>query len=55
MWVDGAGQREGSELLGLWTLSIVWNSKYLETTFVENWIFFNPQVCGERQLLCWVP
>jgi hypothetical protein len=42
---------EFSELLGIWTLSIVQNSKYLKTQRVRKYICFHPQVGGGRILL----
>jgi hypothetical protein len=35
---------EHSEVLGFWTLSAVWNSKYKKTQLVGHWISFRPQV-----------
>jgi hypothetical protein len=42
------------ELLGFWTLSIVWNSKYQKKQRFGNWICFRLQVRGKGHLLCWV-
>jgi hypothetical protein len=33
-----------SELLGFWTLSIVWYSRKWKTRRFGNWIYFRPQV-----------
>jgi hypothetical protein len=33
-----------SQLLGFWTLSIIWNYRYRKTQRFENWICFRPQV-----------
>jgi hypothetical protein len=42
--IKNAEQREVSELLGLWTLSIALNSKYYKIQRFGNWICFRPQV-----------
>jgi hypothetical protein len=43
-----------SDLLGFWSLSIVWYSR-LRTQHFGNWICFHPQVREEEHLLSWVP
>jgi hypothetical protein len=45
---------KGSQLLGVWALSIVRYSKNWRTQRFGNWNCFRPQVKG-RHLLCWVP
>jgi hypothetical protein len=45
---------ESSELLGVWTLSIVWRSKKHNTTQRYGiWVCFLPQVRSGRRLLHW--
>jgi hypothetical protein len=45
---------EFSESLGLFILSIIWNSKLLETQCFRNWICFRPYAKGGIHLLGWV-
>jgi hypothetical protein len=42
------------EVLGFWTLSIVWNYKYKKTQHFKNWVCFHPKHCVFLYLEFWM-